>query len=186
MPVHLAPSSLKPAPARLLTAGLLVLLTGCASTIPEPIRQAPAGAPELNAAQQAPEKHQGQPVRWGGMVLQLQNLEEGSQVEILARPLDASGRPQEGDQSPGRFIARIPEFIDPAVVTPGREITVVGSLNGTLSRDIDAFEYIFPVVEVRHYHLWMPRVERRDEPIWRDPWYDHPFYRHPYYHGRYW
>ncbi|MFO8156145.1 MAG: Slp family lipoprotein [Pseudomonadota bacterium] len=175
--------------ARLLAATTLVLLAGCASTVPEPIRTAPTGAPELSEVRAAPEEHRGAPVRWGGMVLGLDHLETGSRVEILARPLETSGRPREGDRSAGRFMARFPGFIDPAVVTPGRAITVVGSLNGTLSRTIDAFEYTYPVVEVTDHHLWAPRMERHEEPIWRDPWYDHPFNRPPYvpyYPGRYW
>ena len=173
-------------PRRLLALGLVGLLAGCASTVPDSIRSAPVGAPTLADAQAEPDAHRSIPVRWGGMVLALDNLEDGTQVEILARPLERSGRPREGDRSFGRFIALFPDFIDPAVVTPGREITVAGHLGGTLTRTIDAFDYTYPVVETSQHHLWAPRVERRDEPYWRDPWYDHPFYRTPYYRHPYW
>ncbi len=150
---RLATLSLPPALVRLLAAGVVVLLSGCATTVPEPIRTDPADPPDLAEAQSAPEEHQDAPVRWGGVVLRLDNLADGTQVEILARPLDGAARPRDGDRSAGRFIARFPDFIDPAVVTAGREITVVGTLDGTLSRTIDDFAYTYPVVAVTGHHL---------------------------------
>ena len=52
---------------------LLVGLTlaGCASDIPRPIREAPAGNLALAQALQNPEPHRGAAVRWGGAIADL-------------------------------------------------------------------------------------------------------------------
>ncbi|MFP4181605.1 MAG: Slp family lipoprotein [Thiohalospira sp.] len=173
--------------SRWLLAGLLALLTGCASTIPEPIRQAPPDAPTLEEARTAPEEHRGETVRWGGTLLAVDNRAEGARLEILARPLESGGRPEEEGASPGRFLADLEGVADPAVFVVGGAITVVGRLDGLVQGRIGEYTYDYPRAVVDHHHLWQPRVQRPD-PVWCDPWYDpwyDPYYPRPWPHRRY-
>lgn len=158
----------------LLAGVLALLLAGCASTIPDPIRQAPTDAPTLEEARTDVEEYRGTTVRWGGTLLAVENRAEGARLEILARPLESNGRPESADASPGRFVADMDGVADPALFTLGREITVVGRLDGLVQGRIGEYTYDYPRVVIQHHYLWQPRVQRPD-PVWCDPWYD-PWY----------
>lgn len=166
-----------------------LLLTGCASNVPKGIREAPPGPSVAEARTRATELI-GTRVRWGGDIAKVENHPTETWMEVVERNLDANGRPREEDRSGGRFIARIPGFLDPAVYAPGRQITVAGVLTEPLARKIGEFAYTFPTVKAEEYYLW-PRLPERTAyptpPFWYDPWYHpwrHPFYRpFPY---RYW
>ncbi|SFF50672.1 outer membrane lipoprotein [Fontimonas thermophila] len=121
-------------------------------------------------------------VRWGGTILSMKNSQEESCFEILGRPLDYSGRPVEGDQEQGRFLAYYKGFKDPEVFKPGREVTIVGTLAGVETRKIGEFSYTYPKVTAADIYLWR---ERRDPPATYivDPFFYGPFfYPYPYYY----
>lgn len=168
-----------------------ITLAGCATTVPEAIREVPPGNPSPVEVRAAPERFEGERVRWGGTISGVENREQETWIEVVARTLKDNGRPEEGDVSYGRFLARVEGFLDPAIYSEGREITVVGTLGESVTRRIDRHPYRYPVVEVSSHHLWP--VERRvpayyHDPYWYDPWYDPwypfspwPYYRRPYY-----
>jgi len=160
----------------------LVLLAGCASALPEQIRRAPAGNPELGVVRTAPERYIDSPVRWGGTIARVDNLKGESRIEIVARELLSYGEPRSSDRSAGRFLAYVAGFIDPAIYASGRAVTVSGTLRGSETRLLDQMEYLYPVVRVTSYHLWPepePLYDRYPDPFFYDPWY--PFgYPYPY------
>lgn len=172
-----------------LTLVWVVLLAGCASAVPERIRTEPADAPGLAAVLNAPAHYIGKTMRWGGVIVALSNRAEETRIEIVAKPLASSGGVKPSDKSPGRFIARVPGFLDPAVYVPTRLITVVGSLEGSEQGRIGDYPYAFPVVKVEAHYLW-PRVEpvpRGDDPFLYDPWYPYYYpYPYPYPYRRPW
>lgn len=160
----------------LLTLAGLLWLTGC-TTLPEPIRAAPAQPIVPAQAQAAPEQHKGAPVRWGGIIATVINLPSESLIEVVARPLEGDGRPEDSDRTTGRFLARLAGFIDPVAYAAGRELTVVGTLAGVEQRKIGEYAYLYPVVRVTGHYLWPLRP-----PPLRDPLYYPPYYRRwPYY-----
>lgn len=131
--------------SRILTTLLAPLLfSACSSSIPPQIRDTPQGAPELAEAQQRSEELSGQTVRWGGNIQRIENRQDHSRLEIIAFPLDGNGCPQDTDQTLGRFIADIGHFIEPEVYTEGRQVTVLGRLQGTESHAIGEFSYNYP------------------------------------------
>ena len=155
-------------------------LAGCASRLPEPIRQAPPGSPQLDEVRQDADRFQGTAVRWGGVIAHVTNRAEDTLIEVVARPLAGNGRPREIDASEGRFLARVAGFLDPAVYTTGRELTVAGRVAGLERRPVGDYPYPYVRVEVDSHQLWAPREptpEPRFPPWWHDPWYPyHPFY----------
>lgn len=169
---------------RWLLPGLAALLmAGCASTIPEPIRQPLPAAPSVEEVRTDPERHDGERVRWGGTLLSVENRSEGARLEVLAYPLEGGGRPRANEPSPGRFLAELPGVADPAVFTVGRTITLVGRVDGSVQGRIGDYTYDYPLMAADHHYLWPARVQRPD-PIWCDPWYD-PYYHRPWPHRRY-
>ncbi|MCW8829726.1 MAG: Slp family lipoprotein [Gammaproteobacteria bacterium] len=165
---------------------LLLLLAGC-SSVPEQVRTAPSDAPDLTQVRLAPaEAYLGAEVRWGGTINRVDNRQDMTLVEIVARELYRDGEPKQVDTSPGRFIAHINGFLDPAIYASGRRLTVVGRISDSLERELDQMRYRYPVVKVREYHLWPQPVER-DDPLYYDPWMYDPWYPwHPWYPGYPW
>ena len=159
-----------------------LLLTACASSIPETIRQAPADNPDIQQVQKQPENFISKQVRWGGIIVDIQNRPDSSQLSIVAFPLTKYGEPAINDNSLGRFIAITDEFLEPTVYIKDRQITVVGEISGSETKNIGEFSYPHVVIKIKHHYLWP--VEQKtsydDYPPpywWYDPWY--PWY--PYY-----
>ncbi len=184
---------------RLAIAALAAfLLTACGTTIPEQIRNAPTDSPSVGEARADPDNFIGARVRWGGTIAQVENRESQTLIEVVARSLQDNARPSESDRSQGRFLARFDGFLDPAIYSKGRELTVVGTVEGRQTRTIDEYDYEYPVVNVESHYLWDPRPEYSRDPYrhspyyYYDPFYDpflydpffySPFYwRHPYWY----
>lgn len=138
-------------------------LGGCA-TIPQPLQgtYAPvtlAAARSSTAGTQA--------VRWGGQIIETEPREQQTCFFVLAQTLDSQARPQRGETSDGRFVACKQGFYDPEVFSKGREITVTGTLNGTVQHKIGEFDYTYPKVEATNIYLWKPRPRYVNT---YDPW----------------
>jgi outer membrane lipoprotein len=172
----------------------VLLLSACASQIPEQIRNVPPDAPSVVTARADIESAVGARVRWGGTIAEVANRESQTWIEIVARDLRDDARPRESDHSQGRFLARFEGFLDPQIYSKDREITVVGEVKGAQTGTIDEYDYRYPVVDVESHYLWEPLPDYGDmrypdpyspfyyDPFFYDPFYDSPFYgRHPYF-----
>lgn len=121
----------------------------------------------VTEAQAAP--HQGEAVRWGGLIASMRPEKSKTCFEIAAFGLDGQARPILSDQSAGRFLACAPDFYEPSVYAAGREVTVVGALNGTTKRKVGDYDYTFPRVDAAIVHLWPERTP--EAPASQPPWY---------------
>lgn len=130
------------------------LLTGCASQVPINISQAPTPDVPLTTAATAVEGYKNQPVRWGGSILAVNNRASETEIEVLAKALDSAGKPVEGDQVQGRFLARVDGFLDPAVYARGRLLTLYGLLENGQTRNIGEKAYTYPLIKVQTQFLW--------------------------------
>ena len=128
-------------------------LGGCA-TIPQPLagNYAPVS---LNAARNG--AAHATPVRWGGEIVETEPREQQTCFFVLAQPLDSQARPKRGEESLGRFVACKEGFYDPEVFAKGRELTVTGTLDGTVQHKIGQFDYTYPKVEANNVYLWPRR-----------------------------
>ncbi len=154
----------------------VVWLSGCASAQPVP------SSPELVLSAVAPNDERiadaaGSVVRWGGTIASIKNTEDGKSVlEIVSRPLLNGGRPVHNDQSEGRFIAETSEFLDPEIVSVGRDMTLVGTVSGVREGKVGEAAYVFPVVAIDTYRYWQQQTTLRAR---QNPhWYGYSPYRH--------
>ena len=101
-----------------------------------------------------PEAHRGKVVILGGEIIEIRNLKEGTEIEVLQKPLGAGRAPRFVDTSEGRFFVTSPTFLDPAVYRPGRRVTVVGKVLGSRLRKVGDVERSYPLLEKDHLTLW--------------------------------
>ncbi|RMF82126.1 MAG: hypothetical protein D6739_08590 [Nitrospirae bacterium] len=172
-----------------LLAGLALLLGAACATVPKPL----AGGPfaQVGRAKALTEAARGLRVRWGGTIVKTTPRQGETCIEIVSHPLDRAGRPERTDATAGRFVACLPGFLDPAVYTMGREVTVVGRIEAPVEGKIGDHPYRFPKVAAETVYLW-PREEPYYGPWWPDPfWYPYYFPYPPYwpygpYYGPWW
>jgi outer membrane lipoprotein len=106
--------------------------------------------------------HQGKNVMWGGIIVNSQNMQKGTLLEVLAYPLDKNHRPETKKPALGRFLAEHPGYLETVVYAPGRHTTLVGTLGDTRTGKIGEADYLYPVVNTEQLHLW-PTAEEQSE-----------------------
>lgn len=135
-------------------AALLALASGCARP-PAALRGefAPVTVAEARA-----DPRLGERVRWGGELVRATPEADGPTCfEVVAKPLDRAARPVAGDESTGRFVACAQGFYDPEVWSEGREVTAVGTVDGTVAGKVGEYDYSYPRVAAEAVHLWPER-----------------------------
>lgn len=98
-------------------------------------------------------------ILWGGTVIEAHNLKEVTQIEVLAYPLNSSYRPIKSEKPLGRFLIKANGYLEPAIYTAGRLITVQGNLSGIESGAIGEHKYTYPVVKSEQLQLWTDKDE---------------------------
>ena len=130
----------------------------------------------LGEVVKSPETFKGEAVLWGGVIIETVTRKDDTLMIIRKTQLDFTKRPRDLDKSEGRFIIRYRGFLDPAIYNKDREVTVVGTIDGTEKRIVGEHQYTYPVVETRALNLW---EKWEDYPQYYDPWYfwnPYPYY----------
>jgi outer membrane lipoprotein len=132
----------------------LVTLSGCATyPVAKNLRQQ-AKPVTLAQATENPGAHAGTVVIWGGRIIKTDNATNGGTLYVLKLPLDGNGKPQTHAESPGRFIANSPEFLNPEMYQRGHLVTVAGTLAGLETGLVQKASYTYPVVSIKQAHVW--------------------------------
>jgi outer membrane lipoprotein len=156
-------------------------LSACA-TIPKELA---AGGPySATTPQQAQTgTHEGERVRWGGVIIRTTPQTEHTCFEMMGLSLDSTAEPQSNDHSIGRFIACAKGFYEPALYVAGRTATFTGHIEGTEQQKVGDFLYSFPRLNADAVYLWPKRPNIVYVPYY-DPFWDPfwPYYYRPYYH----
>lgn len=128
----------------------------------------------------------GKLARWGGVIAKVENTEDSTVLEVVHFELKSSTRPQQKDQTQGRFKVYFKGFLDPVVYKEGRSITAIGKISEKEAGKIGEHKYEYPVLQADNVHLWteIKEVDVRvtHQPMWYTPslWY-HP---RPHYYPR--
>ncbi len=153
----------------LTLAAAIALLGGCAS-IPKPLEGTYTDVSTASAQQGGAG---GTHVRWGGQIIKTEPGAQQTCFYLMSRPLDGQARPEGGNtgDNQGRFVACRSGFYDPEVFTRGREVTVTGTLHGTVSEKVGDYDYAYPRVDADVVYLWPKRSVMVGYPGYYDPFW---------------
>ena len=138
---------------RSVLIAMMTALAGCATPV---FKDAPPTAETPAGIAAAPERYHGLDVVWGGKIVDVRNLADSTEVQVVAYPLDASQRPQQGAPALGRFIVVLPGYVEPLDFPAGRFVTLRGQVAGSRTLPIDEHDLVLPVVANSTVHLWPP------------------------------
>lgn len=172
--------------------GVALIISGCAESIHQVQRDTELlGVPlwlereidtsvRFAALKRAPSEYVGRTVMVGGTVIRAKRTGAGTELEVLQLPSTKDG-PLTEDRlhSEGRFLAIREAFLDPASLPEGTPITVIGTVTGETTRQLDESNYTYPILDVKHIIDWnsIAAQRRRD----RLPYYG--AYYPPYGYG---
>lgn len=154
----------------LLAGAIALMLSGCV-TVPDAIKgSSPTPQDDLVRVMNAPQLYVGQEARFGGKVVDIQNQQGKTRLEIATVSLDSGARPILGEPSRGRIYANVNGFLDP-VDFRGQLVTVVGPITGTVEAKVGSTPYKFMTMDVTGYKRWRlaQQVVMPPQPI--DPWF---------------
>jgi outer membrane lipoprotein len=133
------------------------LLSACAHAVSQELRQQTDKDVSEEMIFKNPEAYKGKTVILGGIIIGTRNSKKGTYVEVLQTPLDSRGRPKDTDYSYGRFIFFYEEYLDAALFSKGKAVTVGGKVVGKTTRPLDDIEYTYPLIYAREVHLFGPK-----------------------------
>ena len=138
----------------LITLMGFIVIAGCAPVISKSVLQQVDRTIAFDTVFQDPDALKGKSVLLGGVIVSVKNLQEGTLIEVLQKPLDYFKAPLDGDESGGRFLARYDGYLDAAVYSKGRKVTLAGTIMGRRLQRLDEIDYAYPLLLVTEIHLW--------------------------------
>lgn len=132
---------------------ICLILTAC-SNLPPAIKEAPLYDISYSQASQAINNYKNAPVRWGGVIVDVDNQQDYSLLQVLYYPLTSYGKPVLDEANEGRFVVKSQSFLDPAIYTKNTAITVAGTLAGDIERTIGNKTMRMPMISATTLHLW--------------------------------
>lgn len=136
---------------------IILLMSGCAHVISQELREQSDEGLTAERLFKNPEAYKGKTVILGGIIISTHNTDEGSYVEVLQTPLGSRGRPEDTDFSYGRFLFFYGEYLDSAIFSKGKAITVGGKVLGKTSRPLGEIQYTYPLIHAQEVHLFGPK-----------------------------
>lgn len=139
----------------LLLFATTFLMTACSTLPTQLVNDDPALVTDY-AQWDASQSH---PVRLGGVIADVKNLDSQTRIEIVNLPISSSGKPDITQEPNGRYVAYVPGFVDPVSLAEGRLITTLGQSAGVEEGKVGDYLHQFPVMKQATLHLW--RIEER-------------------------
>ena len=135
-------------------AFMLAALSACAVTPPYPEDMLRAVDRAMTPEQAVKETARDVQVMWGGVIIKAANTSDHTDFTVLFYPLDQSQRPDLDQKPRSRFLVRYPAYLETMVYAPGREVTILGSLQGIEEGKVGDAPYTFAVLKADKVHLW--------------------------------
>ena len=139
-----------------LVCSITLFILGCAHIVSQDLRDRAVKELRTDLFFREPNAHRGKIVILGGSIVSTLNTREGTYIEVVEKPLDYRGRPRYTDQSHGRFLVFYEGFLDTAIYSEGRNITVAGEVMGEKVRPLGEINYHYPLIKSRELHLVEP------------------------------
>ncbi len=172
---------------KLIAIGIVsLLLASCAPVLDRQLMREGQRDVSFDELRSNPDAYKGRLYILGGLIAEARFTEQGSQLEVLAVPVDSYGYLKEHVRSSGRFLAVLPKskaLLDPLVYKKGREVTLAGEFRDIRKGKIDEMAYEYPVFEIIQIHLF---EEPQYYNMYPYPYYYYPYYPYPYGYSPYW
>ncbi len=146
---------------RIAITFLTVLLGGCATTPPIDLSSVDKTLTPDRAIADV-ESARGHRVAWGGVIVNLRNLKDTTEIEVLGYPLASDARPDLGAPPQRRFLLIREGYLETADYRNGRLVSGAGTVTGTRNGKVGDAPYVYPVLQAEQAHLWPLDEERRN------------------------
>lgn len=133
---------------------LSFLLFSCGHVVPEELRNQVEMSVTPEMLFKDPEAYRGKTLMLGGLILATANAKDATYIEVLEKPLDQRGRPEDTDLSRGRFMIKYEGYLDPVIYAKGKPITAVGELSGVIPGKIGDMDYKYPLMVSKNLYLF--------------------------------
>ena len=139
---------------KLYLISICLLLSACTS-LPPAFDNIPVTDMAYNQVREDLDDYRNTLVRWGGAIVDVENIGDASLMEITHYPLDHYGRPQLDEISEGHFVIKSTELLDPEIYAAEREIIVLGVIDGEIERTTNnETRILLPLINATAIHLW--------------------------------
>ena len=101
-----------------------------------------------------PKSHVGRVVLLSGTIIEATNFATFTRIVLLQYPLGRGDRPRTNQPSSGRFMLRVPGYLETEVYQPGRAVSVIGEVEGQEELALGETTYTYLVLVPKELHLW--------------------------------
>lgn len=132
----------------------IYLLLGACTTLPPAFDDEKTKDISYSQVSADLDSYQDATIRWGGVIVDIEDDENFSWMQVSYYPLDYYGRPVLDKPSEGRFVIKTEKFHGATPYAADREITVVGVIDGKIERKIGDKYISSPLIKTTAIHLW--------------------------------
>ncbi len=112
----------------------------------------------VNVSYSEASNHRNNVVRWGGFIVDVQNKEDFSLIQVRFHPLNYSGHPLIYKPSEGDFVVKTSKSLDSGIYVMYSKVTVVGILDSDISLPVDGENISLPLIVLtdpkKYPYLW--------------------------------
>jgi outer membrane lipoprotein len=101
-----------------------------------------------------PKAYVGRVVLLSGTIVETTNFATFTRLILLQYPLGRGDQPRTDQPSGGRFLLRVPGYIETEVYQPGRAVSVIAEVEGQEALALGETTYTYPVLVPKELHLW--------------------------------
>ena len=163
---------------RVVSLLFIALLAACSTSKPS-LFATSANDITYQQLTQYVDQFQHEMVRWGGVIVDVENAEDRARLTVVHFPLTRYGKPITSENSDGRFVVLSERFLDPIIYSKGKLITVIGQVDGFETQQVDRRTLTLPIILLQENHLW-PENYAEGSRVY-NPKHDAPFLGYGYY-----
>ena len=150
----------------------VLFFQGCSYAISPGIADKADKTVRFEKLQADPDSFKGKIIIVGGTIAQASDVNRGTLLEVIQRPLDYWGKPERTKRTGGRFLVFYPGPLNMMAYAPGVDITIAGEVLETGSPVVGGKQYDYPVLLAKERKLWEREPGSSDKTRWMDPLYD--------------
>jgi outer membrane lipoprotein len=151
--------------------GIMLVFQGCSYAISPGFADKADRSVRFENLQADPDSFKGKIVILGGTIAQASEVNRGTLLEVIQRPLDYWGKPERTKRTGGRFFVFNPGPLNMMAYAPGVDITIAGEVLGSRSPMVGGKQYDYPVLLSKERKLWEREPGSSDKTRWMDPLY---------------